>query len=543
MNRTVDGSASSTTSRRNLVADSSVRTKILAAVIVAVVVAVVVGIIGLRALSEAAQSEEDLHSGNMVRVQAIGEINAVLNAAQAHLTSQLVSDDADEKAENVEQFKADQQTFGEALATFRNGRPPGDPAVIADLESQWQSLVEVAETSLIPAGTRNDPKTWESTRDAQLTPVIAKAGQDVDALIAADNADAAKDAASIRSSYQNNRSRSIVLLIAGAAIALALGLLVARRIVADLTRIKAVCQALADGDLTRTSGLRTGDEPGLMGRALDTAIGRMRRTVSSIDQSATSLAGAAEQMSGVANRISASAEKTSSQAQAATGGADEVSRSVETVSAGSEEMGASIREISQNASEAAKVATEAVTVTSATSTTMAKLGESSAEIGNVVKVITSIAEQTNLLALNATIEAARAGDAGKGFAVVASEVKDLAQETARATEDISRRVEAIQSDTNGAVTAIDEITRVIRRISEYQTTIASAVEEQTATTSEMNRSVSGAATGTTDIARNISSLAETAEVTTQGAIESREAATTLTRMADQLKDAVAGFRY
>src|SRR4029079_18201927 len=127
---------------------------------------------------------------------------------------------------------------------------------------------------------------------------------------------------------------------------------------------------------------------------------------------------------------------------------------------------------------------------------MARLGESSTAIGNVVKVITSIAEQTNLLALNATIEAARAGDAGKGFAVVASEVKDLAQETARATEDISRRVDAIQTDTEGAVTAIDQISQVISRINEFQTTIASAVEEQTATTSEMNRSVSEAATGT-----------------------------------------------
>jgi methyl-accepting chemotaxis protein len=223
--------------------------------------------------------------------------------------------------------------------------------------------------------------------------------------------------------------------------------------------------------------------------------------------------------------------------------AEQISRSVETVSAGSEEMGASIREISQNATEAARVASDAVAITASTSATMNKLGESSAEIGNVIKVITSIAEQTNLLALNATIEAARAGEAGKGFAVVASEVKDLAQETARATEDISRRVEAIQADTNGAVTAIEEISRVIARISDFQTTIASAVEEQTATTSEMNRSVSEAASGTGEIAENITGVAEAARITSQGVTESQQATADLARMSQELNTLVSNFRY
>jgi methyl-accepting chemotaxis protein len=213
------------------------------------------------------------------------------------------------------------------------------------------------------------------------------------------------------------------------------------------------------------------------------------------------------------------------------------------VSAGSEQMGASIREISQNAAEAARVAEEAVGVTATTSATMAKLGESSAEIGNVIKVITSIAEQTNLLALNATIEAARAGEMGKGFAVVASEVKDLAQETARATEDISRRVQAIQADTTGAVTAIEEITRVIARISDFQTTIASAVEEQTATTAEMNRSVGEAATGTGQIAENITGVADAARLTTEGVSQSQHATAELARMSAELTDLVSTFRY
>jgi methyl-accepting chemotaxis protein len=173
---------------------------------------------------------------------------------------------------------------------------------------------------------------------------------------------------------------------------------------------------------------------------------------------------------------------------------------------------------------------------------MSRLGASSVEIGNVVKVITSIAEQTNLLALNATIEAARAGEAGKGFAVVANEVKELAQETARATEDISRRVEAIQADTGNAVAAIGEIGRIIARINDYPLTIASAVEEQTATTAEMSRSVTEAAGGANDIAGSIAGVAQATQATTATLTEADTTVTQLSQLASQLQHEVARFR-
>ncbi|MET0396627.1 MAG: methyl-accepting chemotaxis protein, partial [Longimicrobiaceae bacterium] len=201
------------------------------------------------------------------------------------------------------------------------------------------------------------------------------------------------------------------------------------------------------------------------------------------------------------------ADESSAQSGIVATAAGQVSTNVQTVSAGSEQMGASIREIAQNAAEVSKVAGQAVTAADATTATVAKLGESSLEIASVVKVITSIAEQTNLLALNATIEAARAGEAGKGFAVVANEVKELAQETAKATEDIAKRVETIQADTEGAVRAIGEISSIIGLINDSQSTIAAAVEEQTATTTEMNRNVAEAATGTQGIAAAITGLA------------------------------------
>jgi methyl-accepting chemotaxis protein len=204
-------------------------------------------------------------------------------------------------------------------------------------------------------------------------------------------------------------------------------------------------------------------------------------------------------------------------------------------------MTATIKEIAKNASEAARVATAAVATSRTTNDRVVKLGESSHQIGNVVKVIMSIAEQTNLLALNATIEAARAGDAGKGFAVVANEVKELAKETAKATEDIGRKIGAIQEDTRGAVHAIGEITQVIGQINEIQNTIASAVEEQAATTSEIGRNLNELAQASHEITHNVTAVAMAAGSASGSATQTRDAATNLVALATTLGELVERF--
>jgi methyl-accepting chemotaxis protein len=241
------------------------------------------------------------------------------------------------------------------------------------------------------------------------------------------------------------------------------------------------------------------------------------------------------EMAAVSAQLAGNAEHTSSQANVVAAASEQVSNSVQTVAAAIEEMQASVREIAENAGRASGVADEAVTRVETTNAAVGKLGESSAQIGRITEVITSIAEQTNLLALNATIEAARAGEAGKGFAVVAGEVKELANQTARATEEISEQIQSIQVDTSSAVEAIEGIAAVVAAISEAQTAIAAAVEEQHTTTEELSRNVSEAAQGSAEIAHNVTSVATSAQETRAGAASSDHAAHVLTDVAAQMR--------
>jgi methyl-accepting chemotaxis protein len=306
--------------------------------------------------------------------------------------------------------------------------------------------------------------------------------------------------------------------------------------------ILASTEAAAGGDLTVATGVSGTDPLGRIGASIDLLMGRLRASLGGVGQASDLLASSADELTAVSTQMGQNARTTNDRADSVSAASEEVSQTAQAIASAVQEMNASIREIARNAADAARVASTAVRAADATNGSIAKLGESSAEIGQVVKVITSIAQQTNLLALNATIEAARAGEAGKGFAVVANEVKDLAKATAKATEDISRKIEIIHADMGNAVLAIGQFSAIIGQIHDISNTIAGAVEEQSAASINIGRNISDSARGSADIARNVTEVAISAREATEGARQTQSAAAELARMSGDLKRMVGQFR-
>jgi methyl-accepting chemotaxis protein len=456
----------------------------------------------------------------------------------------LLEPDASKKQGHLNDFLEQKKNFEDAETEYTGKLPEGrlKDMVKGAVFTEGEAWIGVVQTRVVPAALRGDDKTARDILFTQAAPHFRahqSAAHELTAAVESEDARKEADAGAMI------RSRLTLLISIGAAV---VGLIVAFSwylgwlITRPLGKTVGLLQEVAGGDLRHRLEADSTDESGVMGKALNTTLDKVSEILRGIGAASESLASASAEMSETSQQISANSEETSAQIQVVSNATQQVSQNLQTVATGAEEMGASIKEIAKSASEAAKVASSAVQVAETTNATVAKLGQSSAEIGEVIKVITSIAQQTNLLALNATIEAARAGEAGKGFAVVANEVKELAKETAKATEDISRKIEAIQSDTLASVEAIENISNVIKKVNDISNTIATAVEEQNATTNEMARNVSDAAHGSGEITSNIAGVAQAAESTSRGAGNTQKAAQQLVETSAQLRRLISQFK-
>ncbi|PPK63094.1 methyl-accepting chemotaxis protein [Actinokineospora auranticolor] len=518
--------------------DLPVAVRIFSAVAVVLAAFGVVVAISLSGTNRVTDGSREIYDHGVQSTQTLAELRADILTDRNFMLNYYMSD-AEWRPKNKESMAGLDASIAKLLTRFE--AETADPTTLAALRKNWDSYLQVRDKQLIPSADANNLGAfWDGYNTAEgLTSEVDK---QLDTLTTNQAADAKADADAVADTGTSTNWSITIGAALGLLFGLLLAWLVARSVTRPLRRVTGVLESVADGDLTRRADVTGRDEVGQIATALNRATDSMLATVRTIGSNASALGGSSRDMAKAGDILAKGAAQTAGRADKVRAAAQEVSLHVQTLATASEEMGASIREISSNASDAARVASEAVESAQETTDIVGKLGESSAEIGNIVKVITSIAEQTNLLALNATIEAARAGDAGKGFAVVASEVKDLAQETAKATENIADRVRAIQGETASAVTAIEHISEIIHRISDYQTTIASAVEEQTATTSEMSRSVSEAASGADAIARTVTDVADAAASTSHTVDASQETAGSLAAMAGELNDVVARFR-
>ena len=521
----------------------SVTVKVLVAVAVGLFSLVGVAVTGGLSLGAVNQHVKALDVHAVRPLEKLADERDMEGDTRFQVRDYLLADSGVKRTALRSQMKAtDAQLDNDVKAYLSQG---GNLGIRRDLATSFRDKLtayrSVRDLQLIPAVDAGNGDIARTVITGPLQVADNAMGKPMDDLFAQEDKAATAQAAAAASTYSRAMMLVRILFLVGFLGATVLGLLVARSIAGPVRAVMHVLERVSRGDLTGSVEVHSRDEIGQMGRSLNTAIGTLRTMVSTLSHNATAVAKSSQDLTGISAELSSSSRQVSTRADLVAASAEQISSSTQSVAGGAEELGASIREIAQSASEAASVAAGAVQAADEANATISSLGTSSAEAGDVVRLIVSIAEQTKLLALNATIEAARAGESGRGFAVVADEVRALAQETATASEDVARRIGLIQGDSNGAVQAIAEIGQVITRINSYTTTIAAAVEEQTATTAEIARSVAEAASGSAEIAENIQDVASAAATTETSVSATQQASDDLAALSNELAALVAQF--
>jgi methyl-accepting chemotaxis protein len=443
---------------------------------------------------------------------------------------------------------------------------PQTSEILSSQQMYAETLEQVAAIAL-----SSGPEAAQATLEMVAVPLFERIDEVLSEVVAAERGDLSAAAEASQAAFERNRLTTLAVVAVGALAAAAIAFLLVRLQVAGPVRALTRTMArLAEGDLTvEAPGTARGDEIGAMARAVgvfkQNALERERLAAAEQAEQAAkerraerldalmrgfegrtrtlveTLSAAAGEMEQTARAMASTAQDATSRTAAVAASAEQTSANVQTVAVATEQLAASAKEIGAQVSHSAEIARTAVARASETNATVEALDESASRIGDVIELISQIAGQTNLLALNATIEAARAGEAGKGFAVVAAEVKNLAEQTSRATEEIAAQIARIQGSTKDAVGAIQGIGTTISEVSEIASAIASAVEEQQSATREIARNVSEAARGTEEVTGHIGDVQGAASQTGAAAAQVLSAADALARDTGALASEVQTF--
>jgi methyl-accepting chemotaxis protein len=510
----------------------------------AIVIAIVLGLGAFSLLQQSSieKASRSITTDSLPSILIIGKVNGIATRQRANVLSQITADTKEQQAEAEQHFEEVGKAASDLFSTYEKS------IVTSEERAAFEKIQDLRSAFLKECHKTFDLARAEKTAEAKkeylagLSTAFREYDTAINELMARIETKADASTKAIDAAMARSRTGTIAFVVISGLFGIIIAFFVVRSITGPLARALNLVHRVADKDLTASVENGSEDEVGQMCRSLNEMVSSLAGNMQTIGETSQSVAAASEELDAVSSQVTATSDQASGQATAVAAAAEQVSSNISTVATAAEEMGGTIKEIAKNASEAARIASQAVRVAQETNSSVAKLGESTLEIGNVIKVITSIAEQTNLLALNATIEAARAGEAGKGFAVVANEVKELAKQTAAATEDISKKIAAIQGDSKGAVDAIQKIGAIIDQINEMQTTIASAVEEQTAATNEIARNASEAARGSGEITRSVAEVSEAVRTTTQAAGQTLTAAHELAQLAANLESVVKEFK-